>query len=534
MLTRILALAALCASLGLAGDDTASIAGQVLNSVTQAPVKGARVYLRRAGRDKVAYAAVTSAEGRFAVNDIAPGGYRLDAECDGYAGRTAGRGRRKTLVLGAGQIEKELTIRIVPLGAISGRVLDESGMPKAGAQVTLLVLRNSEEDGATTALLAGMVQSNDLGEYRLHGLNSDRYVLCAEQRTKPIDWDANARPASSAPQPVYLCSYWSDAISPARATPIDLAPGANLTGIDMSMHPCPQVNVRGRVVPAPGKAGIRAAAADMIAPASFMLHNHESKLDAEGRFSFSSVAPGIYYLTAAYVAGEVRHQGRLKLDVGADPIDDLQVAVSPYRHFSVVFVSERSAKIDYSRVGLSLPRQDSSWNTLMNRDGTFVTQRGIESGVYPWRVTGLPNNMYVKTAKLGDSDVTHSDLDLSQPVAAKLEFTLSPDGGEVQGIVTDEKSEPVEEATVVLIPSGEQRGRIRLYQNTESDWQGRFAIYGIAPGDYKLFAWEQVKSGRWYDAAFMKPLESSGVEISIREKATETRTLKAIPAETAR
>jgi hypothetical protein len=43
-----------------------------------------------------------------------------------------------------------------------------------------------------------------------------------------------------------------------------------------------------------------------------------------------------------------------------------------------------------------------------------------------------------------------------------------------------------------------------------------------------------VKNGRWYEAEFMKPLESSGVEISIREKAAETRTLKAIPAETTR
>ena len=101
MLTKMLALIALCASLGLGGDDTASISGQVLNSVTQAPVKGARVHVRRAGRDKVAYAAVTNTEGRFIVNDIVPGGYRLDAECDGYAGRTAGRGKRKTLALAA-------------------------------------------------------------------------------------------------------------------------------------------------------------------------------------------------------------------------------------------------------------------------------------------------------------------------------------------------------------------------------------------------------------------------------------------------
>ena len=197
-------------------------------------------------------------------------------------------------------------------------------------------------------------------------------------------------------------------------------------------------------------------------------------------------------------------------------------------------MSERDVRADYSQVNLWFSSPGSTRNARVSRDGTFEVQRDIESGVYRWRAADLPNNMYVKTAKLGDSDVTHSDLDLSQPVAGKLEFTVSPDGGELQGVVTDEKSEPVEAATVVLVPGAEQRSRTRLYRKVESDWQGRFVIHGIAPGDYRLFAWEQVKSGRWYDAEFMKPLESSGVEISIREKATETRTLKAIPAETAR
>ena len=64
-----------------------------------------------------------------------------------------------------------------------------------------------------------------------------------------------------------------------------------------------------------------------------------------------------------------------------------------------------------------------------------------------------------------------------------------------------------------------------------SDQSGRFTLKGIAPGDYKLFAWEQIEAGAYQDPDFLKPFENRGESINIREGSRETRQLKAIPAE---
>ena len=61
------------------------------------------------------------------------------------------------------------------------------------------------------------------------------------------------------------------------------------------------------------------------------------------------------------------------------------------------------------------------------------------------------------------------------------------------------------------------RGRPDLYKKTRTDSSGRFRLFGIAPGDYKLFSWEQVEEGIWLDADFLRPLESRGKPVRVNE-----------------
>jgi hypothetical protein len=45
---------------------------------------------------------------------------------------------------------------------------------------------------------------------------------------------------------------------------------------------------------------------------------------------------------------------------------------------------------------------------------------------------------------------------------------------------------------------------------------GRFH-FNAAPGDYKVFAWEDIEAGAWLDPDFMLKQESRGQPVSIRE-----------------
>ena len=59
--------------------------------------------------------------------------------------------------------------------------------------------------------------------------------------------------------------------------------------------------------------------------------------------------------------------------------------------------------------------------------------------------------------------------------------------------------------------------------------RGQFLIRGIAPGKYKVFAWDEVNPDAvLYDPEFMQPFDSMGKSIEISEQGKETVQLKLI------
>jgi Polysaccharide lyase family 4, domain II len=82
---------------------------------------------------------------------------------------------------------------------------------------------------------------------------------------------------------------------------------------------------------------------------------------------------------------------------------------------------------------------------------------------------------------------------------------------------------------VVLIPDAAHRQRNDLYQTTVSDDSGRFRFEHIPPGDYALFAWEDIEDGIWRDAEFLRRYAGSGRPLHIVEGGRETVEIVAIP-----
>jgi Carboxypeptidase regulatory-like domain len=108
---------------------------------------------------------------------------------------------------------------------------------------------------------------------------------------------------------------------------------------------------------------------------------------------------------------------------------------------------------------------------------------------------------------------------------------VSANGGQIDGSVQNEKSEPAAGATVVLIPEASRRTSNYLYKRVGTDQNGHFTIKGVKPGEYKVFAWEEVENGAYQDPDFLKPLESKGEALSIKENAHESVQVKVIPVE---
>jgi hypothetical protein len=152
----------------------------------------------------------------------------------------------------------------------------------------------------------------------------------------------------------------------------------------------------------------------------------------------------------------------------------------------------------------------------------------LERAPYDVFVFGLPRNFYLKSILAGDQDVTGMGVDLTSDAPEDLTITISPDGGTVEGSVHNAEGEPAAGCLITVIPNADAPW---LFQTSETDQSGHFTIRGVKPGDYKIYAWESVESGAYQDRDFVKPHESAGEALSIKERAHETVQLKLIPAE---
>jgi Polysaccharide lyase family 4, domain II len=84
---------------------------------------------------------------------------------------------------------------------------------------------------------------------------------------------------------------------------------------------------------------------------------------------------------------------------------------------------------------------------------------------------------------------------------------------------------------VALVPDPLKEGRFDLYRLSTIGPNGQFTIQGIAPGNYKLYAWEEMEAGAYQDSDFLKKYDGKGQPVSIKLKGKEEVTLKLIPSE---
>jgi hypothetical protein len=103
----------------------------------------------------------------------------------------------------------------------------------------------------------------------------------------------------------------------------------------------------------------------------------------------------------------------------------------------------------------------------------------------------------------------------------QIEIVMSLNSGSLDLTVLDDTQKTFSDATVVLIPDPPRRQRFDLYSAAGSDAAGHVHFDGLAPGDYKVFAWDDVPADAWQDPDFMRPYEDRGKAVHITEGSTE-------------
>jgi protocatechuate 3,4-dioxygenase beta subunit len=509
-----------------------SIQGTVVDAKSGQPLKGAEVSLRAfsAGNRGEANSSASDSEGHFVFDGLAAGRYRLTASRNGYFSRDPrfGGGLRASVVsLSSGQHADGVVLRLLPSAVIAGRVTTEGDEPVPN--VFVQAMKYTYQGDKRQLSDAGTSTTNDRGEYRIWGLAPGKYYVRA---THPRG--GAMRPGSQ----VYVPIFYPGVSDPSRTQTIDLHPGDESSGIDLSFISLRSVRVSGRVLNASSGPAKDTQVTLVGGSGTMTFAAGQASTDSKGAFEIRGVPPGSYMLIAEQFGNadpEKVMRGRTQVEVGEVNLNDAEVIVGPGASVSGHVRVEGKANPDFTKLTVALDAQDdlSSMgfapdvsNVALRSDGTF-TFHDVPEGSYHIKVLPLPDGYYLKPS--GEGDAVEAGVKVGRNHAATVELTLSTGAGRITGTVAKDQ-QPFAGATVVLVPDGARRGQPRFYRQALTDSGGRFTISSITPGDYKVFAWEEIERGMYLDPDFLQLYEDSGKSVHVKESGNLNLQLDLIPA----
>ena len=523
----------------------AKLQGRVTNAATGEPLKRANIMLMATEPrpDYTPYSTSTDAAGNFAMAEIVPGKYRLWADRTGYVRQEYGaRGATTvgaTLTIAPGQELSKVEFRLQPHAVVTGRITDEEGEPIAHVQVQTMSYRYMQ--GKRQLMPSGNSNTNDLGEYRIFGLPPGRYFLSATLRNQGmmsniVDRTAGAR--ANEPELGYAPTYYPGTNDPRSAVLIQVAAGKPLTNMDVRLVRTATVRIRGRVTNASPSPMARPMIMLIPRDSGFMLfdRNMSTTRSPDGKFELRGVTPGSYYLTAQIHNGTENQSVRVPVDVGSADIEGLELAVSPGQEVTGTVRIEGQTPVNPSMVRIFLepkdptPMMGGGSPGVVKEDGTF-SLRNVMPDTYRVRVMGAQNQVYVKSVYAGQQEAKDGEVTVVAGAPPTLAIVASTAGGQIAGTVKGEKDAPWPGAAVILAPDTAKRHRQDLFKFATTDQYGKFSLPSLAPGDYKLFAWDSVEMGQWMDPDFLKPYENKGKSITIKENAKETADMELLKNE---
>jgi hypothetical protein len=332
--------------------------------------------------------------------------------------------------------------------------------------------------------------------------------------------------------------YYPGTPDPQNANPIDLRAGETFLGGDMTITLSRTRSVRGRIV---NRVATEAPSSFTILLVSRFADPSAGKplrvapMIQDGSYELSAVPSGSYFLIASGSDSSGRLFGRIPLDVGNSDLENVEIAVSLGNQLSGRVSIDDSESLARIRSVMLRPLNGNpaipgSPDLIATVVGGAFKFEGVPPGDYlAILVFEGPANLYVKTMRLGSEDVRNG-FSLGAATGSQLEFVVGTNGGVVQGAVVNDKQQPVAGASVVLVPEAFLRQRSTAYRVRTTDAAGRFRMDAIAPGDYKLFAWDEIEPGAWEDANFLRTYESRGRALTLREGSVEAVSLSSIPA----
>lgn len=504
--------------------ESGSIAGKVLLDGKPAPgviivatpdsSNPARMFERML-KPSSAPKATTDSDGRYRIEGLRAGKYEV-AVSSRVLVSAGGSGHESEVTVTDGAVEG-IDFALLRGGVITGKITDSEGRPVINERVSV---KNGVAPEGNLAFYTSMGNrmyfTDDRGVYRVFGLQPGKYIVSAGGSQDPFSDMLLKRRANAR-------AYYPGVPDEARARAVELAEGAEVTGIDIKLGIVDKgVVISGRIIDADTRipvADAMIAYAKVTPPASAKDDNDDEKDDekseefgqglpggytttnARGEFRFESVAPGKYKLEANSIAAFTDAGGfyadPLDFEVQYANIDKLELKIHRGASISGVVAVESADRPDITSelAGFMLMAstpgtQSKPFSRAMARVSSDLTFR--ISGLRPGKVklSAIPfaqQEFSVLRIERNGLPVTDGfDIQANEQIAG-VRIILVEANCVLRGRVSVQGGSLPSDGFVVV--------SVRLLndsegsnQGTQVNSRGEFSFENLAPGNYEVTA----------------------------------------------
>lgn len=500
------------------------VQGKVIDAKTARPIPLARVFAElQTAEDQIPVRRLTDGSGAFCFDRLDPGEYIITVRRSGYLDASygqSGQGSPGLVLRIASGTVLTAGIAMIPSATISGRLTNDRGDPVEGAAIKLIKRRMHKGNNDPDAIPS--VKTDDEGRFRLTAAPPGTYFLSAspaerEDELIPRTYlDNEGKPLRTAD----VETYYPGSVSLARATPITVKPGEEISGLALSLQSMETRHVSGRVSP------------ELVSRTlwfSVMRENEDSfggetsgEINKNGVFRIDGLPPGQYRLLLRTENATISKQ----LDLSNSDVDGLVLdPVEPFECDLAVHVEANLGEPKRSFSGDVYLESDSGGRSATHEpDGRFHFAE-LVPGIHHIVIPGPQTSFFVKRILVDGDPQSGRTLDLRERRPKLIDVYLSSRFATIAGQVAIARTLTTA-ATVILVDNDADPDIVGM---VGTDPDGRFRIATLEPGKYRLFAFEG--AARDLGAAdFIAAFASKSVAIDLKEGEISSAAVPLIPA----
>ncbi len=452
----------------------------MVNSATGEPIPHALVRTNGVIRRD----AFSDNEGHFQIDGMPQCQVTVTAQKPGFFNQQEENGGGTGWV-DVGPNSSTLNLKLIPQGAINGRVTDSGGAPIEHMPVRLTA--RTVHDGRRRWEPRGMTETDEDGHFRFHGLMPGTYYLAAG----PREGETQLVVAGEKQKSGFPHLYYAGVPDFTSASAIQLGPGQQAEA-DFSLSAVPVFQVSGTVS---GQMPDQGVGFQVLTPSGDEVSLPTNFNMETGAFSLENVPSGNYMLRAMSQSGAQPLRAEARINVNSS-LEGIRLALAPSVSIPIVVridsraQSGNAATTNSQRPPLSVQLIPADINTSEafssfdpGRNG--ITLQNVDFGTYTVELRPRPP-WYVQSANYGQTNALYDDISVAAGQSYPLDVVLRDDSASISGTVKSTTGTPAH-ATVVAVPQPISKVAPHVSKNVTDS----FSLSGLAPGEYLVFAFDQ-------------------------------------------